>query len=372
MSSQSWRKSPVITERLVKAPQAYRFFQAVRLLERSVLYKDASSPLNPRLARRNAAGLFTPPSTEVVRFKSRVSFSYPNSEVYAVVRNEGALTVPWEMQVNFMGLAGASGVMPYHYTELMLQRLKHKDDSLVNFLDLFNHRTVSLFYQAGTKYSLPIQYERKQLINKNSPSNATTALLSMIGLGTGGMTNRMHIRDESLLFYGGLLTQKNRTSRGLQQILSDYFDLPIQIQEFVGHWQDLLSDIRTRMGSRTEPLGRNAALGKSAMLGSRGWIAQGKIRILIGPLNGEQFHRFAPGTKALVAMHDMVQFYLGLEHDYEFVIEVKRADLPPEITLSKKSPPILSWNTWLANNRTKTTGDNNETFTIRVSAKRAA
>ena len=108
------------------------------------------------------------------------------------------------------------------------------------------------------------------------------------------------------------------------------------------------------------------------MLGAKGWIAQGKIRILLGPLNKDQFYRFAPGTKALTAMNDMVQLYLGLEHDYEFVIEVKRADLPNKITLNQKAPPILSWNTWLSTSEQKNAVNANETLKITVSAKRSA
>lgn len=376
MFPQSRRKSAVITELLLKNPHEYHFFQAVRLLERAVLFGSSSTISDsPALATYNPIGLFVPPSTEVLRFKTRTSLSFPSNEIFSITRTENeASKNPWEMQVSFLGLAGSMGVLPFHYTELILQRLKQKDESLVHFLDMFNHRTLSLFYQAGTKYSLPIEYERKKLNNngKRSQSTATQALLSMIGLGTAGVIDRQRVRDESLLFYSGLLTQKIRSSTGLKQILADYFNLPVKIQEFVGQWQDLIPDIRTRIASKLEPKGQNATLAQSAMLGGRGWIGQGKIKILIGPLNKEQFYRFAPGTTALAAMHDMVQMYLGLEHDYEFVIEVKRADLPNKITLTKTSPLILGWNTWLSTSDKNKFIDNNETQKITVSAKRAA
>lgn len=373
MSSPSWRKNTAVTDLLLKAPHAFSFFQAVRLLERAVIFNDSLSVYeNNQTKKQNPIGLFVPPTTEALRFKTRTSFNFPSSEISSITKTkEGNLNAPWEMQINFMSLAGSTGVLPYHYTELILQRLKQKDESLIHFLDMFNHRTVSLFYQASTKYSLPIEYERKKLNGsaKKDKSTATQALLSMIGLGTEGLTNRLLIKDESLLFYSGLLTQKVRTSTGLKQILADYFDLPVKIQEFVGQWQDLIPDIRTRIASKLEPKGQNAALAYSAMLGAKGWIAQGKIRILLGPLNKEQFYRFAPGTKALAAMNHMIQMYLGLEHDYEFIIEVKRIDLPNKIKLSAKSPPILSWNTWLSTSEKKTLVDKDETLKIKVSAK---
>lgn len=372
MSPQSRRKNPSVVEQLLSAPHAYSFFQAVRLIERSVYQEAGSFPLGGRqLNARNNIASFAPPSTEVLRLHSQQSFKFPEAEIQALERGNGTNTTQWSMFVNFMGLTGCMGVMPYHYTEMILQRLKLKDETLVHFLDMFNHRTISLFYQASTKYHLPIEYERKKLNPgvKKQRDMQTQALLSLIGLGTSRLQDRLQIRDESLLFYSGLFTQQIRTSSGLKQILQDYFDIPVHIQEFVGQWQELIPDIRTRLASKKTPKGQNARLGQSAMLGHKGWFAQGKIRISLGPLNREQFYKFAPGTKALKALNDMVRLYVGIERDYEFVIEVKRKDIPPKITLKKDASPIMGWNTWLSTTE-KPAQVNDEILKITVSANR--
>ena len=371
MSTPSRRKNSAVVEQLLRSPHAYSFYQAVRLLERAALWESRTlTPGTRVLGARNSIANFVPPATETIRLQTQTSFKFPEAEVHAIVRNSGA-GPSWRMQTNFMGLTGSIGVMPYHYTELILQRLKQKDESLVRFLDLFNHRIISLFYQAGTKYHLPIEYERKKMGNgtKKTRDTHTQALLSLIGLGTQGLTGRLQIKDESLLFYSGLLTQQVRTASGLKQVLQDYFDIPVNIQEFVGQWQELIPDIRTRLASRMMPKGQNARLGQSAMVGHKGWFAQGKIRISLGPLNREQFYRFAPGTKALRALNDMVRMYVGVERDYDFIIEVKRKDIPKKITLSRNPSPIIGWNTWLSTSD-KPVQDNNETLKITVSANR--
>jgi type VI secretion system protein ImpH len=50
---------------------------------------------------------------------------------------------------------GPSGVLPYNYTELVIDRLRNKDRALAEFLDIFHHRMISLFYQAWEKYRFP-------------------------------------------------------------------------------------------------------------------------------------------------------------------------------------------------------------------------
>ena len=363
-----WRKNTSVIENLLSEPHQYSFFQAVRLLERALLVDHSTLKLP---ARAQTIGGFAPPSSEMLQFKTKPSLSFPESDV---VRIEENLTESgdsfYRVQTNFLSIAGSSGVLPYHYTEFILQRLKLKDVVLAQFIDLFNHRLVSLFFQANTKYKIAQEAERKQLKNQRSALTTTPSqiILAMIGMGTRGLSNRLQFSDDTLLFYSGLLTHKVRSSQGLKQLLSDYFQLPVNIQEFVGQWQELLPDFCTRLASKSEPLGQNAQLSKSAMLGARGWIAQGKIRIFIGPLSKTQFYQFAPGTKALAAMNDMVRFYLGLEHDYEFVIEANRADLPNKIQLGKPTSPIVGWNTWLSSSEKPVTENVQKTFKITVSA----
>lgn len=373
MSSPSWRKNSSVIAQLQDKPHAYSFFQAVRILERATLVKTAAPVLGERSLRaKNAIAGFAPPTSETLRITTNQTFTFPNAEIYSIAPNPAAGQVPpWLMQVNFMGLTGCMGVMPYHYTELILQRIKQKDETLAHFLDLFNHRTISLFYQAGTKYHFPIEYERKQL-NPSAKKNRdaqSQVLLSLIGLGTGALQNRQQIKDESLLFYSGLLSHQVRNSSGLKHILQDYFAIPVEIQEFVGQWQELIPDIRTRVASRAMPKGQNAKLGQSTMLGHKGWFAQGKIRISLGPLNREQFYKFAPGTAALRALNDMVRIYVGIERDYDFTITVKRKDIPRKIMLNNKAMPIMGWNTWLSSSD-KPIENNNDILKITISAKR--
>jgi type VI secretion system protein ImpH len=72
----------------------------------------------------------------------------PASQIQELEFREHA---PPEMTVNFMGLTGPSGALPYTYSELMLERIRAKDHGLAAFFDIFNHRAISLFYRAWQK-----------------------------------------------------------------------------------------------------------------------------------------------------------------------------------------------------------------------------
>jgi len=369
MSTKGWRKNTSITRKLTEAPHDFQFLQAVRLLERSTLYEKETRQSD---IASNPVARFTPPSSEALRFHSNQSLAFPSSDISSIQRvekNSGA--AQWQMVVNLMGLTGSMAVLPYHYTELILKRQKQKDETMVHFFDLFNHRTLSLFFQASVKYHLPLQYERHRLHKslKDELEPQTRALLSLIGMGTGGLTGRLYTRDESLIYYSGLFSQKVRSSTGLKQILRSHFNIPVEIDQFVGQWQELIDDVRSKLADINNPQGRNVCLGRSAMLGKKGWFAQGKIHIILGPLNKQQLDKFSPGTYALKALNELVRMYVGMEIDYDFIIRIKKSDIPAKIQLSKDSPVIVGWNTWLSNKPAEFS-DRNKTLDISVSASR--
>ena len=154
------------------------------------------------------------------------------------------------MTVNFMGLTGHMGVLPRVYTELILSRLRARDRTLADFYDIFNHRMISLFYQGWEKYRSSVTYERE------GQDRLSSYFMSLIGLGTDGLQNRMVVRDDSLLFYSGLLSQQQRSAVGLRGVLQDYFAVPVEVEQFVGTWRSIRKPISAISGA-TCRLARN-------------------------------------------------------------------------------------------------------------------
>src|SRR5580693_4117999 len=173
--------TPVMVESLPdnlrSGPWDFSFFQAVRLLH---LLGEVQQPL----------GSFNHPSREPVRLATRPSLGFPSSEIHSL---EERADQPPKMTVNFFGLDGALGVLPTRYTELIAERLAARDTTLRDFLDIFNHRMISLLYRAWEKYRFPVAYER------GGEDAFTDYMLDLIGLGTRGLRGRQAIPDQILI-----------------------------------------------------------------------------------------------------------------------------------------------------------------------------
>ena len=314
-------KTP-LEERLRNEPQLFEFFQAVRLLERL-------------LPDRVEVGKFAPPSSEVVRFKANPTLVFPASEIQALAWPAKG---PVEMKVNFMGLIGPEGVLPVVYTVFAVERARSGDSTAVDFFDTFHHRFISLFFQAWEKYRFWIAYERGQ------HDEFSHHVMDLIGLGTAGLQNRQTVPDDCLLYYSGLLGQHPRSAVALEQMLSDYFDVPVEVEQFAGGWYRLAeSDQCSFEGTDSY----SEQLGVGAVVGDEVWDQSARVRIKIGPLSLEQYVEFLPTGSAFRPLQQLTRFFSNDEMDFEAQLILKREDVPRcELGAEQGIAPQLGWTTW--------------------------
>jgi type VI secretion system protein ImpH len=343
-----------VEQHLTREPFAFDFFQAVRLLAR----------LAPG---RTPVGQGGPPAREVVRFRALPSLEVPASAIHALAPSTPEQPVPL-LTVTFLGLHGPSGVLPRHYTEMILrlERDQRGEErrAFRDWLDLFNHRFLSLFYRAWEKYRFWLSYERGEH-DRPDPDPFTRALLSLVGLGTPGLRSRLRVTavevgsarerplaavdDRYLLYFSGLLASRHRTAAGLATFLGEYFQVPVRVQQFVGQWLEVEPANQTRLGLDDG----NCQLGVNLLVGERVWDVQSKLRIRLGPLDYTRFSDFLPDLspqpehKSFFLLVHLVRLYAGPELDFD-VQPLLRADAVPEWQLGDELPgPRLGWNTWL-------------------------
>ncbi len=337
MTSAAANRYSAIEAILHKTPQEFQFFQAVRLLER----------LNPN---RAPVGRFVSPGKEVVRFSAHAAFPFPASQIQNIDWADagGAPCI----LINFMGLTGPSGVLPLYYTELIVERLRQKDRAMLTFFDIFNHRMVSLFYQAWEKYRFAIAYERGER------DRFSHHLMDLIGIGSKRLENRLAVRDDSLLFYAGLLSMHTRSAAALERILADYFEIPVEVEQFVGAWQGLRESDLCRFD---RGLGVSEQLGGGAIVGDEIWNQQAGVRVKLGPLGLTQYLDFLPSGTAYDSVRSLAKFVSRGEIDFEIQLILKKEEVPAcELGLEDSVAPRLGWTSWA---KTKPLGqDANDTI----------
>ncbi len=306
-------------------PWNFQFFQAVRLLQR---FSGGRQPV----------GRFTRPDLEAVTFASNPALSFPASQIQSLDWPDGGRA---RMMVNFFGLSGVFGVLPRPYSEYINERLRAKDTALQYFFDIFNHRALSLFYQAWEKYRFPVAYERDQ------DDRFTRYLLGLIGLGTGGLQNRQAIADQSLLFYAGLFGLQPRSGAALEAVLRDYFGVPAEIEHFVGAWFRLETSNQCQVG---EDMAYSDQLGAGAVVGDEMWNQQSRARIVLGPLTMNQYLDFLPDGSAYQSLRAITRFFSSNEIEFEVQLILRRQDVPTlQLGEAPGAGPLLAWTTWINN-----------------------
>jgi type VI secretion system protein ImpH len=345
MAAEIGRKSSALTrygrvrELLESEPYLFGFFQAVRTLEL----------LQPE---RRPVGQFSHPSKEVARFQSLPSLAFPASEIQALDFREGK---PPLMTVNFMGLTGPEGVLPLVYTELVAERVRSRDTALREFLDIFNHRMVSFLYGAWRKYRFVVAREQ------GTRDGVSAHVRDLIGMGTPGMLNRQNVPDEALVFYGGFLAQQPRSATVLEQLLTDYFDVDVEVEQFAGAWYALDKNTQCCLG---EGAPFSELLGAGAVVGDEVWDQQSVVRIKLGPLSLSRYLDFLPTGSAYKPLRDITRFFAGNEIDFEVQLILKRGEVPScELGAEGEASPMLGWVTWA---RTQEMGRDPSETTLRL------
>lgn len=323
MATESRSTNRPLAQELLEESYRFGFFQAVRLLER----------MDPQ---RGTVGRDGDVGREAVRFRTRQTLSFPPSEIYQITSDStDEDESPPEMTVAFMGLTGPLGVLPHHYSELVMERARHKDTALWSFFDIFNHRMLSLFYRVWEKYRFAIAYERGELDQFSSD------LFSIVGAGTHGLRGRLSLEDQVLLYYGGLIAQRPHSASAIAAIMGDYFGVPVAADQFSGQW--------LKLGEDVTQLGRiNSQLGVATIAGARVWDAQSKFRIRFGPLSLKEFQAFVPVGSAFQPATELLRLLVGLEFDFDLQLVLK-AEAVPFCVLDTGSEyaPRLGWTSWL-------------------------
>jgi type VI secretion system protein ImpH len=303
MASTSGEETDHLIARLAGEPFAFSFFRAVRLLESH--FRDA-----PRIGTSQRL------KDDWIRFGQKPSLAFaPSSVGQFDAPGDG----PARMFVQFLGLLGPNGPLPTHVTEYIIGRiLSAKDHTHARFLDVFNHRFVSLFYRAWAAAQKSVDFDRP------AESRFAAYIGSIFGVGMQSLLGRDSVPDRAKLYFSGRLSCLTRNAEGLHAIIEGFFGIRTVIEEFSGFWMKIPDDNQCRLGESPE----TGSLGRNAIAGTRKYETQLKFRIRMGPMKLRDLERMLPGGDSFRRLRAWVLNYVGYELKWDVQCVVLAEEAP--------------------------------------------
>ncbi len=306
-------------DELRRTPERYTLFGALRLIEQTHAQR-------PRLGESRKA------ADDGVRITQQPHLYFAPADVLAFDAKDGE--VPELQQLGF-GVFGPNGALPLHLTELAYSRERQLDDpALADFINTFQHRFASLFYRAWANADPCASFDRP------GTDQFRLYLGALIGIGAVGARERDAVPDYAKLSRVGLFAPHTRSGAALEQILTEYFELAVEVIPFAGAWLDIAPDAWCRLARTPE----HALLGAGATLGNSTWQCQSRFEIALGPLRIADFVNFLPGSRGLEQLKAIVRLFTNEQWSWHVRLLLERTDLPP-IRLGQSG--WLGWTTWL-------------------------
>lgn len=243
-----------------------------------------------------------------------------------------------------IGLLGPEGPLPLHVTRWVLDRLSQRwfggadahqtsDTTFVDFVNILQHRIMTLFYRAWADAHLAVQVERRV------GSRVRSMLESLAGIG---LPETKNVEAASLdlvkLRQAAALAQQVDGPERLTVFLAEAFSVPVRLKEYVATWIDVPKNLQSRVGKAF------AALGQGATIGPRVFSRQGRIEVQIGPMGLEKYTSFLRDGARLTMFKRAVRDLVGEQFDVDLRVILARDAVPaPRIGQVR-----LGQTTWLA------------------------
>jgi type VI secretion system protein ImpH len=263
---------------------------------------------------------------ERVRLKGHPSLTFPKRDVASLThtsRPDGRER--YELEIAFMTLFGVDSPLPPHVTEDIV-RGSPQSDAARDFLDIFNHRLLSLLFRSWGRYRLHVGSPRW---GEDPLTRQLDALLDLPAL-------------PDALRHAGLLFQRPRSAEGLLTLLRGYFPgLGFALEQCVPRLVEVPTDQRSRLGARACQLGEDLLLGEQVL------DASGAFRLRVGPVPLERQRDFRPGEPGAALLTAAVEAWCQEPLDWEIEVLMVTGDAS-QTRLSGDAPAArLGVDTWL-------------------------
>lgn len=284
------------------------------------------------LSQLEALGLLSdtqPTSDLLVRLGQDASLAFATTSIAGVEQNSQTLQV----LINGFGLIGVNAPMPLHFTEYVFERKhQHGDKTWLAFINLLQHRLILSFYRAWR------QAQSVTSLKQPDSKNFTHYLASLMGLDKVNLTSA----DESVdyyakIYYAGLYAGERRSVANLTKILTQYFGVPIYLEQNVGQWLTVPREEQTQLGAK------RYHLGQGLICGERLFDINNKFRVIIGPVDLPTYQQFFKQAINTQKLKEWLHLLLGFEFNWDVQLILAQPQVPAFILGQPIQLGLTSW-----------------------------
>ena len=220
-----------------------------------------------------------------VHIKNNLRYSSKYSDIEKV---EGIKDRYIEMYTNLPCAYGIDGTLPDIYVEDYILYNHQSKRAMIDFFDIFHSRI------AQTQYKF-LKY--RDLSSATCPVEQSLVGKLMRNL-SGYPTDRDFYRSikaylplQIAISAHNLFWSTSRSTLGLKILLRDFFNLPIEIEEFQGRLLEIPVEEQSSMGIK---MGKYNKLNVSAILDRKFYKPDDGINVIVGSLEYKQYLNFLP------------------------------------------------------------------------------
>ncbi|MCT4703370.1 type VI secretion system baseplate subunit TssG [Enterobacteriaceae bacterium H20N1] len=260
-----------------------------------------------------APGKATLPAQERFRLGQISSMAFSPREISHISRQGDKLKI----QLFGLGIWGAQGAMPLHLSELAHSRYEQHDRTLIDFVDIFHHRALSLFYRAWFLSQDTASLDRKD------DERFSFYVGSLVGLDPAEL-DPTPLPVHARLATSAHLVREARNPDGLLGAMQYYFNVPVRMEEFELQWIFLDEKDQTALGDDRYA----SLLGDGAILGNTVLDRQHKFKLLAGPLTLAQYMLFSPWGNDMTVLRELVRSFIGFEYAWDIQLVLAADQVP--------------------------------------------
>lgn len=307
----------------------YNFYQLVELLNQMAVAWQ-KSPGSPQ------------PADEAIRFKSTASLAFPTRDVIAL---ETSARGQFELEVSFLGLHGSQSPLPGYYLDSLAWEDAQNENRLTDFLNVFNHRLLTLLHQIWRKYRYYICFD------EGGNDQVSQRMFALVGLNNDEIRKKLRIHHGKMLAYAGLLASPGRAPEVICSLVAHCFNLAdVRLESWQMRKVSIAPDQQNRLGSRVKVSGQKyqgkSVLGVNFSLGAQVADRSGKYLLSINQLTREQFLTFLPNGSNYDSLVMFVAFVMRDQFAWDLRLGLAEEQVGGMI-LGAEQNNLLGWTSFL-------------------------